>query len=104
MIILIFVYVYVSVVTFFLIYGSYKLFRQYLKATPPVIVKTRVVQQRIPLKEIKKQQKARKELRDSSYDAVYRKCIETAKNSEVVYFSIDDINGIVNELKKEQLK
>ena len=38
----------------------------------------------------------------SAIDAVYKKCEEMSSGSEVVYFSLEDIRAITNELKKEE--
>lgn len=38
----------------------------------------------------------------SAIDAVYKRCEEMSAGSEVLYFSLEDIRAITNELKKEE--
>lgn len=104
MIILLFVCGYIVVVTFFIGLGTYKLFKKFVRIVPRTVVVTRVETKTITQREIRKQIKEQKMLRDNSYDAVYSRCLELSDSSEVTYFSLEDINRIVGELKKEQMK
>lgn len=100
---MLFINVYVAVVTALVGLGTYRLYKQYCKTATQTIVKTRVVTKNVTQKEIRKQNKEKKVLRDRAYDAVYRRCLESAGPGEVVYLSLEDINRVVTELKKEQM-
>jgi len=102
-IILLFIYGYVVGLTLFVGLGTYRLCKQYRSTVTQTITKTRYVTKGVTRKEIQKLNKEKKMLRDRSYDAVYSKCLEAADSGEVVYFSLEDINRVVNELKKEQM-
>lgn len=98
-IILLFIYGYISVVTFFLIYCGYKLYKQNLKRTSQIVIRTKVVTKNISQREMIKQNKEKKRLKDSSYDEVFRSCKEIASTGEVTYFTLEDIQNIVASLK-----
>jgi len=101
---LLFIYCYIAVVTFFVGFGTYKLYKQYIHTMPQTIVKTKVVTKTISHREVQKQIREKKTLRDSSYEAVYKKCKEASQTGEVMYFSLEDIDRIVDELKNEQVR
>lgn len=104
MIILLFICCYISGVTLFVLVGAYRLRKQYIKNVPQTLIKKQVVTKTITRKEIQKQYKERKTLRDNSYEAVLNRCKDASTAGEVVYFSLEDLEGIVKELQKERME
>ncbi len=101
---MLFMYCYISAVTAFCLVCSIRIYRHYITLKPQQRTEnTKYIKKEVReiRKEVRRLQIENKEIRNNVCDEIVEELKAASRDGEVTYFSIEDIDRIIAELKKE---